>query len=116
MQGTVLQYGCIAAGTETCDADLAHSRHRRVKTGSRIAAKLTQMGRSVRRGSRSAPIPFDWEAPSTWTAALDGVSAAYVSYFSDLAFPGAVEKVEALCKIARWPRSEAAAFHRQREE
>ena len=71
------------------------------KTGSRIAAKLTQMGRSVRRGSRSAPIPFDWEAPSTWTAALDGVSAAYVSYFPDLAFPGAVEKVEALCKIAR---------------
>lgn len=71
------------------------------KTGSRIAARLTQGGHSVRRGSRSAPIPFDWEDTNTWSAAFDGVSAAYVSYFPDLAFPGAVEKVEALCRVAQ---------------
>ena len=71
------------------------------KTGSRIADQLTQKGYSVRRGSRSSAIPFDWEDDTTWSAALDGVSAAYVSYFPDLAFPGAVEKVEALCAAAK---------------
>ncbi len=71
------------------------------KTGSRIADQLTQKGYSVRRGSRSSAIPFDWEDETTWSAALDGVSAAYVSYFPDLAFPGAVEKVEALCAAAK---------------
>lgn len=71
------------------------------KTGSRIAALLEQAGHNVRRGSRQATIPFDWDDPSTWPAAMNGVSAAYVSYFPDLAFPGAVEKVEALCQVAR---------------
>ena len=71
------------------------------KTGSRITAKLTQSGYNVRRGSRSAPIPFDWEDTSTWPAAFEGISAAYVSYFPDLAFPGAVEKIEALCRVAK---------------
>jgi len=71
------------------------------KTGSRIADQLTQKGYSVRRGSRNSAIPFDWEDETTWSAALDGVSAAYVSYFPDLAFPGAVEKVEALCAAAK---------------
>jgi uncharacterized protein YbjT (DUF2867 family) len=70
------------------------------KTGSRIADSLTRQGHSVRRGSRRAEIPFDWEEPATWAPVLEGVSAAYVSYFPDLAFPGAVEKVEALCKVA----------------
>ncbi|MEN0000307.1 MAG: NmrA family NAD(P)-binding protein [Pseudomonadota bacterium] len=71
------------------------------KTGSRVAAKLDAEGRAVRRGSRSAPIPFDWENPATWAPALTGVQAAYVTYFPDLAFPGAVEKLEALCKTAK---------------
>jgi uncharacterized protein YbjT (DUF2867 family) len=31
--------------------------------------------------------------PETWAPALSGVSAAYVSYFPDLAFPGAAEKI-----------------------
>ncbi len=70
------------------------------KTGSRIAAILAERGSSVRHGSRKAAIPFDWEAPETWAAALDGVSSAYVSYFPDLAFPGASEKIEALTKVA----------------
>ncbi len=71
------------------------------KTGSRIADQLTQKGYSVRRGSRNSAIPFDWEDETTWSAALDGVSAAYLSYFPDLAFPGAVEKVETLCAAAK---------------
>lgn len=71
------------------------------KTGSRIAARLTQSGHDVRRGSRNSPIPFDWEDSATWPMALDGVSAAYISYFPDLAFPGAVEKVQALAAVAK---------------
>lgn len=71
------------------------------KTGSRVAARLEQRGIAVRHGSRRAPIPFDWDTPETWPASLEGIKAAYVTYFPDLAFPGAVEKVEALCRVAK---------------
>lgn len=71
------------------------------KTGSRVASKLEKSGHSVRRGSRGAAIPFDWENPESWEPALGGVRAAYVTYFPDLAFPGAVEKLDALCAAAK---------------
>jgi uncharacterized protein YbjT (DUF2867 family) len=71
------------------------------KTGSRVAAKLEAKGVPVRRGSRNSATPFDWESPETWAAALEGVHAAYVTYFPDLAFPGAVEKLESLCELAK---------------
>lgn len=71
------------------------------KTGSRVASILDQKGVPVRRGSRSAAIPFDWDRPETWNAALDGVISAYVTYFPDIAIPGAVEKVEALAAAAK---------------
>ena len=70
------------------------------KTGSRVVARLKEKGIAIRRGSRNADIPFDWEAPETWAPALTGVSKAYVTYFPDLAFPGAVEKLEAFTKVA----------------
>jgi uncharacterized protein YbjT (DUF2867 family) len=71
------------------------------KTGSRVTAKLEARGVTVRRGSRHSATPFDWDLPETWAAALDGVGAAYVTYFPDLAFPGAVEKLRSLCETAR---------------
>jgi len=71
------------------------------KTGRRIATLLAARGYSVRPGTRRAPIPFDWDNAATWDAALDGVSTAYVSYFPDLAFPGAADKIEALCRRAK---------------
>lgn len=71
------------------------------KTGSRIANRLEQKGLSVRRGSRSAAIPFDWEDRDTWAAALDGVSSVYISYYPDIAVPGAVETVAAFVEQAR---------------
>ncbi|MEW2915828.1 NmrA family NAD(P)-binding protein [Ruegeria sp. ANG10] len=71
------------------------------KTGSRIATRLEEKGRTVRRGSRNSETPFDWEQPQTWPAILEGVSAAYISYFPDIAFPGAVEQVEAFTTLAR---------------
>lgn len=71
------------------------------KTGSRVATKLEALGHTVRRGTRGAAIPFDWETPETWAPALSGVRAAYVTYFPDLAFPGAVEKLQALTVTAK---------------
>jgi len=71
------------------------------KTGRRVASRLDARGIPVRRGSRSSATPFDWEAPETWAPALRGVRAAYVTYFPDLAFPGAVDKLESLCETAR---------------
>jgi uncharacterized protein YbjT (DUF2867 family) len=71
------------------------------KTGARVAAKLEAKKLPVRRGSRRSAIPFDWEAPETWAPALRGVRAAYVTYFPDLAFPGAVEKLESLVETAK---------------
>ena len=65
------------------------------KTGRRIATLLTSRNLEVRIGSRSAQPAFDWERPETWEAALSGVHAIYLSFFPDLALPGAAETVAA---------------------
>jgi uncharacterized protein YbjT (DUF2867 family) len=70
------------------------------KTGRRIVERLRARGLPVRLGSRSARPPFDWHDPNTWRPALEGASAAYVSYFPDLAAPGASEAVGAVANIA----------------
>jgi uncharacterized protein YbjT (DUF2867 family) len=70
------------------------------KTGRRVAEKLVAKGIPVRIGSRSALPPFDWENDATWAHALDGVGAAYITYYPDLVVPGATEKVAALVKLA----------------
>ncbi len=70
------------------------------KTGSRVVSKLEAMGLPVRRGTRHSETPFDWEDQSTWAPILVGVTKAYVTYFPDLAFPGAVEKLEAFAALA----------------
>jgi uncharacterized protein YbjT (DUF2867 family) len=70
------------------------------KTGRRVAERLSAKGLPVRIGSRSGTPPFVWEDPSTWDAALDGVGAAYVTYYPDLAFPGAAETVGEFAEAA----------------
>ncbi len=70
------------------------------KTGRRVADRLSAAGHRVRSGSRSAPIPFEWEDDSTWDAALDGVDAVYVSFYPDLAVPGAAEAAGSLAAAA----------------
>jgi uncharacterized protein YbjT (DUF2867 family) len=70
------------------------------KTGRRVAERLQARGLPVRIGSRSANPPFDWEDQATWAPALEGVRSAYVSYYPDLALPGAVEKVGAFARLA----------------
>lgn len=71
------------------------------KTGRRIVERLRGANIDVRVGSRSAEIPFDWEDPATWAPALAGVRAVYVSFYPDLAVPGAPQAVEALAAEAR---------------
>jgi uncharacterized protein YbjT (DUF2867 family) len=70
------------------------------KTGRRVAERLEVQGRAVRVGSRSGQPPFDWENRGTWEPALRGTAAAYLSYFPDLAAPGAREAVGALAELA----------------
>jgi len=71
------------------------------KTGRRVAERLTQAGHPVRPGSRTAPVPFDWERPTTWGAALRGVGAAYVTFQPDLAVPGALQTLRTFFEQAR---------------
>ena len=50
--------------------------------------------------ARSTP-PFDWNEPATWDPALDGVTATYIAYSPDLAFPGAADTIGAFADAAR---------------
>jgi uncharacterized protein YbjT (DUF2867 family) len=70
------------------------------KTGRRVAQRLEARGLPVRVGSRSGEPPFDWEKPNTWASALDGVNSVYVSYYPDLAIPGAPEAVRSFTGLA----------------
>lgn len=60
------------------------------KTGRRVVARLK---------ARDQP-PFDWEDQATWLPALQGVGSAYISYYPDIAAPGAIEKVGAFSELA----------------
>jgi uncharacterized protein YbjT (DUF2867 family) len=70
------------------------------KTGRRVAQQLTALGYPVRAGSRSGRPRFDWQDRATWGPALDGVTAVYVSYYPDLAAPGAVQAVGSFAELA----------------
>jgi uncharacterized protein YbjT (DUF2867 family) len=70
------------------------------KTGRRVAARLARRGLPVRIGSRSGSPAFDWDDRDTWAAALDGAAAVYISYFPDLAVPGAAATVGAFAEQA----------------
>ena len=70
------------------------------KTGSRIAARLRDLGTNVRIGSRTSEVPFDWDDDTTWTPALDDVDSAYVCYYPDVSFPGAAGRVAAFARTA----------------
>jgi uncharacterized protein YbjT (DUF2867 family) len=70
------------------------------KTGRRVAERLTAREVPIRIGSRSADPSFDWEDQSTWAPALQGVGSAYISYYPDLAIPGAADAVSSLANVA----------------
>lgn len=70
------------------------------KTGRRVAARLDARGIPTRIGSRSGRTIFDWEDAATWAPALRGARSAYVTYYPDLALPGAVEAVGSFSELA----------------
>jgi uncharacterized protein YbjT (DUF2867 family) len=70
------------------------------KTGRRVVQRLVARGVPTRVGSRSGEPPFDWEDRSTWAPALETVRSAYVSYYPDLALPGAIEAVGSFAELA----------------
>ena len=70
------------------------------KTGRRVAQRLNALGRPWRMGSRNAQPPFAWENPATWAPALQGMGSVYISYFPDLAVPGAADTVGAFARLA----------------
>ena len=59
------------------------------KTGARVEARLQAAGVPTLGVSRSTTPAFDWEAPETWPAVLEGVRAAYLTYHPDLSVPQA---------------------------
>jgi len=70
------------------------------KTGRRVAERLRAKGVGVRIGSRSLKPGFDWEDERTWVPALRDMTSAYVTYYPDLAVPGAAEKVRVFVAAA----------------
>lgn len=70
------------------------------KTGRRVVSRLEARGLPVRVGSRSGEPPFDWHRPETWWPALHDTRAAYISYYPDLAIPGAVDVVGSFAELA----------------
>lgn len=70
------------------------------KTGRHVAETLTARGHAVRAVSRHSDTRFDWHDPGTWTAALHGVRAAYLTYAPDLADPAAAPAVRAFTETA----------------
>jgi uncharacterized protein YbjT (DUF2867 family) len=70
------------------------------KTGRRIVERLQARGVPVRVGTPSGTPPFDWTDEATWPAALDGAGSVYVTYYPDLAVPGAAEAVGTFADVA----------------
>ena len=70
------------------------------KTGRRVAERLKARGVETRIASRSADPSFDWNDSDSWDAALEGVTAAYITYAPDLAIPGATESIRAFVNRA----------------
>lgn len=75
------------------------------KTGRRVVERLRERGLRSVVASRSGEVRFDWEDESTWapalTAAIEaGVTQAYVTYYPDLAFPGAAERIKTFSELA----------------
>ena len=70
------------------------------KTGRRIVEQLAARNVAVRVGSRSAQPSFDWENRSTWAPALVDVGAVYISYYPDLAAPGATGAIREFTDLA----------------
>lgn len=63
------------------------------KTGRKVVERLAALGKSIRIGSRTGNPSFDWNDPTTYSAVLDGITHVYITYYPDIAIPGAVDAI-----------------------
>lgn len=71
------------------------------KTGSRVLKGLKALGFAPKGASRKGAVTFDWEDPTSWAPALDGVDAVYLTYYPDLAVPKAPGDISKFCALAK---------------
>lgn len=71
------------------------------KTGVRVLTQLQEKGYATRGLSRSSEYAFDWADKAGWKSALEGVQAAYITYFPDLAVPQAESDIRAFVELAK---------------
>ncbi len=71
------------------------------KTGRRVVEQLKNKGIEPRIGSRNVTPGFDWNDKSTWVKSLEGIERMYVTYYPDLAIPGAKEAIQSLTTLAK---------------
>ena len=71
------------------------------KTGRRVVEQLRNRGFEPRIGSRNASPSFDWDNKDTWVNSLTGIEKMYVTYYPDLAVPGAKEAIQSLTYLAK---------------
>ena len=71
------------------------------KTGRRVVKHLINKGIEPRIGSRNASPCFDWDNQDTWEDALTGMEKMYVTYYPDLAVPGAKKAIQSLTQTAK---------------
>ncbi len=71
------------------------------KTGSRVMQGLQALGFDPKGASRNGEVHFDWDEPTSWSAALNGIDAVYLTYYPDLAVPKAPEDISRFCALAK---------------
>lgn len=71
------------------------------KTGSRVMTQLQKKGIEPRVGSRNASPSFDWNNKETWVHALKDIERVYITFYPDLAVPGAKEAIESFTYLAK---------------
>jgi uncharacterized protein YbjT (DUF2867 family) len=70
------------------------------KTGRRILQRLNDRNIPSSGVSFSSTPSFDWNNKATWEAVLNNIGAVYISYYPDLAIPGAVDAVAQFSDLA----------------
>jgi uncharacterized protein YbjT (DUF2867 family) len=71
------------------------------KTGRKVVEGLKQQNQNVRVGSRNELPSFEWEDPTSWPKALEGIDKVYIVFYPDLAVPGAFEAIKGLTEAAK---------------
>jgi uncharacterized protein YbjT (DUF2867 family) len=70
------------------------------KTGRRVLQRLHDRKVPAVGATFSGNPKFDWNDEATWDNALNNIKSVYISYYPDLAIPGASQSIEQFTKLA----------------